>query len=526
MCRSCRDANLIAAAAALIGGEGRVFKRVWLMAFGVFFALAASWSLATPLGSTVDEPSHMIWASAVSTGQLDPVRYNQPVQWSVPLLLLRGKVRTPETLARLDLEMDCYAFKPDVPASCAQPLNSSDRIVPWTTVMATYNPLYYALVGWPVHVFGGLSALYAMRLMSALICAALLACAAATALGVGRVAFAGVLVAATPTTLSFAGSVNPNGAEAAGGLLAWSAVAALALDPKPELVTRRTGHLALGAGVITLVRPAGLEWLALLLATALVLLGLPRVRDLAAGRGARVALAGLGLTVAAAEAWNHFYGGENVSPTGRPTGYTLAMSVGDSIRAMPQYYQQMVGDTGWLDTPAPFGTLAVWMLLTGLLVLGAFLLATRRQSIVMLLLVAGTVLIPIAANAYDATEVGNRWTGRYLLWWAAGVPILAATVLAVKGRPVPQSLVRRLLVVVVALVALGQAGMYWIVVRRYGVGLGGPLLPTHFKWSPPMGWYPSALLLAAGLAGTVVLVRGRMRVAQRVEPLAELVASS
>ncbi len=502
-----------------------MIRRVWLVAFGVFFALAAAWSLATPLGSTIDEPGHMLWGAAVSDGQLHPARYYETVQWSEEILLLRGKVRVPESLAKLDREMDCYAFKSNVPASCAEPLNTSDTSTRWTTVMTTYNPLYYMLVGWPVHVFGGLGGLYAMRLISDLICAALLASAAATALSVGRAAFCGVLVAATPMTLSLAGSVNPNGPEAAGGLLAWTALAALALDPKPELVTRRVGYLALGAGVFTLVRPAGLEWLALFLAMALVLLGRGRIRGLIGGRGARLAVAALAVTAVAAEAWNHFLGGLNVAPTGKPTGYTVGMSVSDSVRATPGYIQQMIGQTGWLDTPAPYGTQAVWLALTGLLVLGALLLGTRREIIVLLLLVAGIIMIPIAANAYKATGVGNLWEGRYLLWWAAALPVLAGTVLAVRGRRVPASMTRRLPVLVLAAVSLGQAGMYWVVVRRYGVGLAGPLLPTHFKWSPPMTWFPSALLLVAGLAGATALAWDRRRPVAKTESLPELVGT-
>ena len=487
-------------------------RRIWLLAFVAFFALAASWSMVEPLGAPIDEPSHMLWAAAVSDGQFAPPRQTTTVVWGKPLLIEETDVTVPKELAELATEINCFDHQDIVPASCYQPLNESTALVKYVTPMGSYNPLYYLIVGWPVHVLPGLFGLYGMRLISALICAALLACATTTALRVGRVACCGVLVAATPTVLFLAGAVNPNGPEAAGGVLAFAALAALALDRRPELVRSRLSHFALGAGVVTIVRPAGLEWLALLLATGFLMLGPRRALALARTRPGRPAWTGLGVTLPAAAAWDLARGGLNTVPVDHFNGYTLNDSVRDSILSTGGYIQEMLGQTGWNETPSPFGTLAAWLCLIGLLALGAMLLARRRELLVLVGLLVGIVALPVAANAWQAYGLVNLWEGRYLLWWSVGLPVYAATLLAVRLGALPESVGRRLPPLVYLVFVLGSAGAYWEIARRYGIGQPGPggkapteVWLTDFVWEPPGGWLPSLSLMLFGFGVLGVL---------------------
>jgi len=349
-----------------------------------------------------------------------------------------------------------------------------------------------------------------------LLCAALLACAFTVALRVGRVACCGVLVAATPTVLFLAGAVNPNGPEAAGGMLAFAALAALALDPRPELVRCRSSYFALGAGVVALVRPAGLEWLALLVAVGLVILGPRWSFELVRSRAALPAWTGLGVTLPAAALWDFTRGGLNTVPIRHFNGYTVHDSVRDSILTSGGYVQEMLGVTGWNEVPSPFGTLAAWLCLIGLLVLGAVLFARRRELVALGLLALGVVVLPVAANASQAYGLINLWEGRYLLWWSVGLPVYAATLLAVRLGRIPEPAARRLPPLVCALVGLGSLGAYWEIVRRYGLGLPGVgskapdvLWSGRFSWTPPGGWLPGALSLLAGFGLIGVLLRLR-----------------
>ena len=483
--------------------------RVLLLAFAAFFAISAMFAVTDPLGAPIDEAQHMAWAAAVSDGQIAPHRNLEEVFWGRDLVLVVAKVQIPKEIARLDTEVACFAQQPDKSARCYEPINHSTRTVASSTEMGSYNPAYYLIVGWPVHVLPGLHGLYAMRIISALICSLLLALAAVLALRIGRIAFSGVLVAATPMALFLAGSVNPNGPEAAGGLLAFTALSALALDPQPALVRSRFRLFALGAAVVTVVRPAGLEWFAVFVVMAVLLLGLRPVLGLVRDRRCRLPLGGLLLSLLYAAAWDLTRGGLNSLPVEGGNGYTVQRSLADSVNEMPGAFKAMIGTLGWNDTAAPFATEAAWIALLGCLLLGAGLLATRRQLLVLAAWLADIVLMPMVANALTAKGLLNLWEGRYGLWFAVGLPIYAAILIATRIDSLPEAVARvedRLMTVFYAAVVLAHLAMYWLLVRRYGMGLRVSVLAHHFAWEPPMGWVPGALLLLGGLALDGVLL--------------------
>lgn len=475
-------------------------RRVFLLAFAAFFALSATWAMTVPLGTTADESAHMTWAAAVDDGQLTPPRYDK--LWGHDVLWVTARVRGPEVIALLGSESGCSAKDPQKPTTCFTPSAEADstRLVPTTTIMSLYNPLYYALVGWPVYLLPGLDGLYAMRLISALLCSLLVACAAVVALRVGRIAFAGVLVAATPMVLCQAGSVNPNGPEAAGGLLAFAALSALALKPDPELVRSRLGYLALGAGVIAIVRPAGLEWLVVIAVMAVLMLGARHAYRLVRDRRSWPALGGLAVAILFAAAWQLTRGGLNSIPLPQGDDYTLQNSLSDSVRGTPGMLRSMIGPFSATDTFDPFATEAAWLFLFGFLVLAAALFATRRQLLVVGVWFAGIVFMPIVANALTGPGLIDLWQGRYGLWFAVGLPVYAAMLLDLRLAAWAPVVERRLTWLMVSLVAVGHLAVYWFEARRFGVGQAGSVLPFHFKWSPPMGWATYGLVYVVALA--------------------------
>lgn len=477
--------------------------RVLLLAFAAFFALSATFAVTDPLGAPIDESQHMAWAAAVSDGQIAPHRYNQEVFWGRELILVTTKVQIPREIALLNTEIDCFAQRPNKSAKCYRPINHSTRTVAYHTTMGSYNPAYYMVVGWPVHVLPGLYGLYAMRLISALLCSVLLAFAALLALRIGRVAFCGVLVAATPMALFLAGSVNPNGPEAAGGLLAFTALSALALDPQPALVRSRFTLFALGTAVVTVVRPAGLEWFVVFAVMAVLLLGGRHLVSLVRDRRCWLPLGGLLVSLMYAAAWDLTRGGLNSVPVKGGNGYTVQKSVADSLNEMPGAFRAMIGTLGWNDTAAPFGTEAVWLGLLGVLLIGAALLANRRQSLILAAWLTGIVLMPMVANALTAKGLLNLWEGRYGLWFAVGLPVYAAMLIGTRTDALPRiaaRIERRMTAMFYLAVVFGQLAMYWLLVRRYGMGLAVSPLAHHFAWEPPKGWLPGFALLLIGLA--------------------------
>ena len=483
-----------------------MLKRTWVAAFGLFFALAAAWAVATPLGAAPDEPAHMVRAAAVSSGRITGPKELSPVPMGgVQSRLVSQRVRVPESVAALADEITCYKFQPRRPASCTGKLNTSSAEVSTTTYAGVYNPTYYLLVGWPIHLVAGTAGMYLMRLVSAALCAALLACAAAIAHRIGRIAFAGVIAAATPMALFLAGVVNPNSVEAAAGLLAWTALGALALDRRAEAATSRFACFVVGAAVLVTVRSTGAEWLIMMLCVAAVFTRRQTAAELLKRTPMRLWLAALGACLVLAELWNHSYGGLNLVPLGDHTGLGLTQSMSASAHQLPQYTRELIGEIGWLDTPAPLATVVIWLAVLGALALAAVVFASRRVAAAVLILLAGVVAIPIAANAVEAGGLGNLWQGRYLLWWTAGLPMISTMGLATGGKRLPEPLMRRLPIVIVLVLAVGHMGMWWVSARRYGVGLTGRLLPLHSAWRPPGGWLPITLLFALGLGAAVIM---------------------
>ena len=112
---------------------------------------------------------------------------------------------------------------------------------------ATYEfrnpPLYYALLGTLSGLRHPVASVYLMRLVSALINAALItaALAAAFQLSRGLLPVLGILTAMTPMFYFLAGSVNPNGVEIAAAICLWASLLVLfhgPIEPDGRLVAR------------------------------------------------------------------------------------------------------------------------------------------------------------------------------------------------------------------------------------------------------------------------------------------------
>ena len=70
----------------------------------------------------------------------------------------------------------CFAFEPNVSADCAVPFTGDPtEIVESGTSAGVNSPVYYAIVGLPSLFLTGDPALYGMRVVNAVLCAALLA---------------------------------------------------------------------------------------------------------------------------------------------------------------------------------------------------------------------------------------------------------------------------------------------------------------------------------------------------------------
>ncbi|MBW8806601.1 MAG: DUF2142 domain-containing protein [Catenulisporales bacterium] len=505
-------ARLFRTRARLLARPSRILGRPWLLALLGFFLVAAAWAFASPMSSSPDEPSHIVKAAATARGEFVNSTTRHEVKGGFEKTWLGYPL--PAKYATLDAMSACFRNKL-VSASCGKKFGTDDTTAIVETSAGNYNPAYYLPVGLPSLVLPGVGALYGMRLMSALLNSALLAAAVGIAAGWRRPGWPvlGVVVCGTPMTLFLSGTVNSNGMEATAAVLAWTAGLSLALDtgPKPGQVTRRAVALAVGGALLANTRSLGVLFTLSVLVVLAVVAGPRMLARLVRYRGVQVSAAVLVAGAVAAVLWNRYADGLTTSRLSFPTLTPDAVAT-EVFWNSGSYIVQIVGSLGWLDVALPPGTVIAWYAVAGLLVLPALGCARWQEALVAVVLIVGTVVIPIIAQALEAKRFGIGWQGRYILAWALGLPVLAGFLVARRlGPELPAVLERR--VPTVAAVVLGLAGVgafYWSM-TRYAHG-GFKKYGIHpLQWSPPGGWLTWWVVYVAGLAVLVAAVAVRRR---------------
>jgi hypothetical protein len=179
-------------------------------------------------------------------------------------------------------------------------------------------------------------------------------------------------------------------------------------------------------------------------------------------------------------------------------------AVRDSLGLTFQWYQEMIGRFGWLDTTTPVLTWVPWIGVVVFLVFVAVAWSTRRQLTLLLGLIAATILVPVVIEATPYSSGGTFWQGRYSMPLAVGIPIVAAFVLASTGRG-RELVAPRFAWTLGITVCVAGFLAYAQNLRRYTVGSIGPLLYWwHSRWHPP--GIPAILLSLAYIALVVVFV--------------------
>jgi Predicted membrane protein (DUF2142) len=473
----------------------------WWAAFLLVFGLAAAWAFASPLYSFPDEPAHTVKAAAVVRGELDGRKQSVPDR---PGSIFRGGftvvVHVPTSYTWNSSALpNCYISHPRVPASCAPKFVDDHRSTTWTTWVGRYPPTYYALVGWPSLVDTGTASIYAMRLLGAVVFAALLAAAMACAWEAPRFRLltVGVVAAATPTALFLAGGVNPNSLEIAAAVCLWAALGVAALGDPPGVSRRLLVLIGLSGALLAATRPISALWLAVILLAGLALAGRDRAVAVIRQRGAQVTAAVVGVVAAGGVLWTLVGGalGNNEGEDPRGLGYLSALE--HSLRLTPKYVREMLGVFGWRTTPSPSVVYWAFVVVLVLLVGLALVRSSRRAAAVLLGVVGVSLVLPPVLEAANAHDKGFAWQGRYGLPIAVGVPIVAALVLGASRR-LGRRATARLAATVVTVVAAAQAVAFYWALRRYAVGSQGPLFFFgHRGWAPPL---PSGLLVAAVVA--------------------------
>ena len=389
-----------------------------------FALLSLAWVFSNPPGAGPDEAANYIKAVGVGQGELlgarGPLPAAQAGPFSSDALRLAWSasttrwVRVPARLAPTEFAQS------DIP-SPTQP-----------TYVGTYQPFMYLLPGLVTRLAGQpLAALLLARLVTALICLALLGTAAwllATPAR-GGLSLVGLLLAVTPLVVFLTSVVSASGFEICAGICVFAAVLRIARSEPPP----RTVFVALTiAGVIlALSRPLGVIWLGLELALLLLLVGPARlVRLIRTGgpaswlaAGSLLAAAGLGV------GWEL-----TIEPHHHTTMAELFYYLPRAIELLPLDLKQAVGIFGWLDTWMPGGAYVLWATALGLMLIGAITLGTRRQRLILGLLTLATIGVALGIGAAIIMPIGGApLQARYFLAFAVTVPLYAGEVIALNA---------------------------------------------------------------------------------------------
>jgi hypothetical protein len=365
--------------------------------------------------------------------------------------------------------------------------------------------------------------MYAMRLASVLLMAALLASAFETVwtMGYSRMASLGLLVALTPQALFVNSAVNPSALETSAAMALWVSGVALARATPAELSIRLIGRTAIAAILLVLARHISPLWLGLIGLTVLSLTGRSTLRSIAARPATWIWAASVAGAVAAAVAWvvlmEPFSTAHSIYPAG---AFTTSEILTHNVNAIWRHYGAMIGLFGWSEVPTPSVTLFLWTALLGFIVFLACAAARNTRSVLVLgSAIAITILAPFVIDSASAISngVGFTWQGRYGLPYAVGVPILA-------GMLVERSVIencldrRRVLLVLGAALVVAQTFAFWQMLRRYTVGLAGPLLFwVEPRWTPPLPTLFLAIAFPTVMMALVwwTLVRGAQPASKR-----------
>jgi hypothetical protein len=461
--------------------------------------LSSAWTFATPLMAAPDEPAHVVKAAAVVRGEL--TGRETPDGGAFKL------VTVPAGIAYYD-SFGCFAQKKEVPPSCVPPFSGDPSIlVDARTSASSYNPIYYALVGWPSLLNNGPVAVYGMRLISALITCLFLASAfsALAQLRKRKWAITATAVAMTPMVLFLNGTVNPNSLEY-GTSAALLANLMLLMEHASDRRAYRHYVPVITAAACVLANTKGLSllWLALMVVTAGFLGTWPQIKAISRSVWVWAGTAAIGVSCAFALYWITRHDSLSSNPF-EAAGASPLTGAEIMVDRTFDYATGYVGQFGWLEVPAPMGAFVLWLGLSMALVVAAVVLARGRGRIATIFLLAALLLLPPLLQAQAVESIGIIWQGRYIL--AVFVPLLMVCGLAL-DRVDARGFSRQAVGILKAtgiLVAVFHFWTFMQTLRRYVTGwtLDRRWLEmvTAPSWQPPGG----TLLCVAGFMAMLAL---------------------
>jgi hypothetical protein len=476
--------------------------RLWGLAFAAFLLTISAWALAAPYDSSADERDHVYRAYAVADGQIAPE----------PEPAVRGSgafVTVPRGLVPQTGDY-CLQWRSWLSASCSWSPTADRTPTEVGSGAGRYHPVYYGAVGLPLKLWPGWPGVLLSRILSAAICAALLAGALVSIYRYSRhgLMMAGLLVAATPTALHFFASVNPNGVEIAAAVAFFAAAIPLATGRAQGAPRGLVALVGISALWLSMLRPTGLMFLAV---AALALL-LPPRRAVLRAMWASVAVRWWGgaliVSSVVSVVWLRVMDGSEVGTTFRDAQpYTGGQAIVNVVIQWGEWTEQAIAYFGWVSIRPPQPVYLIWECAAGALLLLGVVMGGRVERYRLAMLLAGAVAVPTAMQIFFLNDAGWVTQGRYMLPGLAGLVLMAAHIVDERGGAVVNSrgFVRLavLLLLPIQLFCLVFSMVRWQrgMPSFRGVGVKYLLNPFAGDWHPVVGSITPLACMLVGLIG-------------------------
>jgi hypothetical protein len=497
--------------------------RTFFLAWAALAVLVFAWVIATPLGASPDEPAHIIRAASVAQGQI------------------LGAPTTAGAITRVEVPRDiadatkwpCSAFGSNKPASCqtAAMFQTGSQLESATTSAGLYDPVYYALVGWPsLFLFTPHAAVLAMRMVSALISTGLLALAFVmiTRMRTSWPIRAGFLVAFTPMAVFLTAAVNPNSLEYCAGLAFFATGIYLVRDGSRVPTWPVLSALIVSGVLLAQARSLSPLWLAVCGVLVLIYAGVGRVVELFRTPRFLIAIGAVVLGTIPSLVWTVATGTLSQMGTYVGAGTANPRVVFEQMLMDHPFDEGWIAVFGWLDILGPEAVITIWFGLMVGAIVAAFTVARGRRLLAVILAVATLFVAPAALQAASVRASGMIWQGRYILIIFMCLVVLCGIVVADRigtDRIGTAGIGRRVLITIAVITTAAQLWCFTATLARYTVGVNNArsILWTPL-WQPPGGVVLSLVLAAVGaLAVAAVAVwvgRSPHETSGRVPPAA------
>ena len=358
---------------------------VFIWAFLGVGVMTCAWSFATPIGAAPDEPAHIVQAVAIVRGQFDEPTHHSPLG-SIASVRVPGWAADTEEPCFVKFDVFTRFPLTGVAAACPDRLSDATKPALAPTQFSNAPPLYYVVVGIPSLFLSGETALYAMRLTSGLLNAALVA------LGISlliryhprRTPLVGVLLALSPMVLFLMAVVSSSGLEISAGFATWCG--GLCVVEHPQIPRALAIWTALAAVLLVLSRPTSPLDAVIITVVLALLIGWQGLRQ---RLNSSLVPLWSPVLVAAIVAGGFLlaFGAPRLTgvPPVHPAG--LLSNMWTNLRFTGVRLRQCIGDFGWLDTPVPTWVVIVWTsAVAGLTVCALTLSAPCRRALPVLAL--------------------------------------------------------------------------------------------------------------------------------------------